>query len=218
MSLSVPPSPRQDERRCGHPRCDRPLGPRNRSGYCGPHFPLGEYAYRPCLDCGKVLGPRSRKGRCVSCHARHVGKLYEKPPKPCSVDGCSGRMVARGWCHKHWSRWRAGTPVDRKTVHDLTPVEWFWSKVDVGHPLGCWEWVGTKTRLGYGVLSVAGRQEKAHRRAFELLRGHIPKGLVIDHLCRNTACVNPDHLEAVTNTENVLRGYSVPAKRARGEA
>ena len=99
-----------------------------------------------------------------------------------------------------------------KTIDEASTAR-FWSKVDVGHPLGCWEWAGALRRDGYGAFSVGSRtdgtsrQVLAHRVAYELLIGLIPDGLVIDHLCRNRGCVNPDHLEPVTNRENVRRGY-----------
>lgn len=70
----------------------------------------------------------------------------------------------------------------------------------------CWEWVGAKDTRGYGNFKFESKVYKAHRFSYQFHKGPIPKGLVIDHLCRNTSCVNPSHLEAVTHKVNVLRG------------
>ncbi len=87
-------------------------------------------------------------------------------------------------------------------------AERFWEKVDVRElePGACWEWTAHLMPNGYGRLRSNGRQVYAHRLAYELLVGPIPKGLHIDHLCRNRACVNPAHLEPVTCRENAMRG------------
>lgn len=80
---------------------------------------------------------------------------------------------------------------------------------------GCWEWHGAKYSDGYGMFSEknAGtgdkmKQHRAHRLVYELLVGPVPEGLVLDHLCRNTLCVNPHHLEPVTPRENQRRGMA----------
>jgi hypothetical protein len=75
----------------------------------------------------------------------------------------------------------------------------------VVQPNGCITWGGTCDRYGYGRFKLNGRMDKAHRVAYELFVGPIPAGLVIDHLCRHRACVNPQHLEAVTQTVNIQR-------------
>lgn len=70
---------------------------------------------------------------------------------------------------------------------------------------GCWEWQGARTGDGYGAQRFRGRLELTHRISYLLHVGPIPDGLVIDHVCRNTICCNPEHLEAVTQGENVRR-------------
>lgn len=72
-------------------------------------------------------------------------------------------------------------------------------------PAACILWTGCVDRNGYGGKSVNGRRMMAHRWAYEQRYGPIPSGLEIDHLCRVHACVNPEHLEAVTHRENTRR-------------
>lgn len=69
----------------------------------------------------------------------------------------------------------------------------------------CWEWQGSRDLCGYGRFSMGGRTVLAHRYAWELVNGPIPKGLVIWHACGNFACVWPDHLEALPRSEQRLR-------------
>lgn len=75
-------------------------------------------------------------------------------------------------------------------------------------PDGCWLWTAAINEFGYGSFWHEGRMQKAHRVSYKLMRGEIPAGLFLDHLCRQPACVNPFHLEPVTHTENVRRGNS----------
>lgn len=82
-------------------------------------------------------------------------------------------------------------------------AERFWEKVAVVGE--CWEWTASKKPSGYGEFKVDGRLVRAHRFAYEDMVAEIPAGLFLDHLCRNRACVRPEHLEPVTALVNVRR-------------
>lgn len=83
----------------------------------------------------------------------------------------------------------------------------------------CWQWIGRLDVGGYGVGWVhdetqKGLSRKAHRLVWETLVGPIPTGLTLDHLCRNRACVNPMHLDPVSQRTNILRGEGLAARNA----
>lgn len=80
---------------------------------------------------------------------------------------------------------------------------------------GCWIWLRSTDGCGYGLVKIDGRTRRAHRVLFEQLRRPIPSGLQLDHLCRNRRCVNPDHLDLVTQRINTLRGEAPAAANAR---
>jgi len=99
----------------------------------------------------------------------------------------------------------------------VTDEERFWAKVDKSDPDGCWRWTGaTDGGHYYGSFMFEGKVRRAHRVSWTLAYGEAPpEGMDLDHLCRVTLCVRPDHLEVVTHHENILRGESLQAQNAR---
>ena len=92
------------------------------------------------------------------------------------------------------------TELDEKDLNRL------FDKVNVGLPSECWEWQASTISGGYGQFRFEGKKYQAHRFMFSLINGGVDKTKVLDHLCRNRACVNPFHMEEVSNEENLLRG------------
>jgi hypothetical protein len=132
----------------------------------------------------------------------------------CSIDGCQRESWAAGRCHSHYEH-------HRRTGRDRGPFpetfeDRFWEKVTSPHvPDRCWIWqAATDGGSRYGSIYRDGRLVRAHRVAYEMLVGPIPDGLVIDHLCRVTLCVNPAHMEVVTQRENIMRGEAPTATNA----
>lgn len=96
----------------------------------------------------------------------------------------------------------------------MNAIDRFLAKVDAPNGIfGCWVWQG-QTEKGYGRFYIDGGSVRAHRWAYQRAVGPIPEGLVLDHLCRNPSCVNPFHLEAVTQAVNTLRGTGFAAVNA----
>lgn len=119
----------------------------------------------------------------------------------CSVDGCERPPHARSWCSRHYSIWkRKGDPAAASTRHYRTPGEALDARTE--RTGACLLWTGYKTSLGYGMLSVGGTLEMAHRAAWVKAYGPIPSGTEVDHTCWNRSCCEPTHLRLATHSEN----------------
>ena len=144
-------------------------------------------------------------------------KRYE-PGATCSVDGCYRTPKSVGMCGNHRRTFlRHGDPLHDERKARIRPwKDRFWDKVYPCPWTGCWHWGGAiyRKRGGYGSFTVNRTARKAHVIAYEVLVGPVPEGLVLDHLCRVTCCVNPDHLEPVTLAENTRRAHN-PANISR---
>lgn len=164
--------------------------------------------------------PAAKRGWCGMHYqrwAKHTDPTYEpKRREGCSVEGCARPHQALGLCGTHYQRLlRNGDPTILLNGRGK-PVEVRFMMKVVDGPLPerrpelgpCWIWMGSSCDLGYGHFwTDEGRCPRAHRWSYEYFVGAIPEGLLLDHLCHRPACVNPDHLEPVTNGENVRRGY-----------
>lgn len=91
------------------------------------------------------------------------------------------------------------------------------TKISVDKTSGCWNWNGARDYGGYGQGFYRGRKERVHRLIYAFYKGAIPRGkkMTLDHLCRNTSCCNPEHLELVAMKVNIIRGNGITAMNAR---
>jgi hypothetical protein len=153
--------------------------------------------------CGGIQSPERRLR--YPHAARHTAALEQVRARLCDVTGCTRRSRSRGWCKMHYERWRRGYELGDAALRVNVPaIERFVTKIEVTGD-GCWSWTGARS-AGYGSFNPGGqRPVKAYRWSYEYFVGPIPDGLVLDHLCCNPPCVNPDHLEPVTSGENVRR-------------
>lgn len=179
---------------------------------------------KPCAVDGCESGGYKTRGYCKRHYARllrtgEVGAVEKQHAvsyagMECAVDDCSEVPRSLGFCAAHYKRFRRwGDPLGSRPVTDV--AERFWGKVNKFGPvpahrpgLGpCWIWTAGGISKGYGSFDVSKvKKVLAHRWAYQQVYGSITEGLVIDHLCRNRRCVNPSHLEEVTNEENLRRG------------
>lgn len=131
--------------------------------------------------------------------------------KNCAFTECNRDAKVRGFCKAHYEQQRQGRKLTSLGARCLR------GSLDnrIIKSEGCWEWSGA-TRDGYGVVKIGGRPVGAHRAVLASVIGPISPSLMVDHKCHNTLCVNPDHLQAVTNKLNQENRKSAQANNTAG--
>jgi hypothetical protein len=155
------------------------------------------------------------------CFRRHIarglcGKHYQNARKNglpaiiirgrlCEQPGCANKHVGNGLCGAHYQRLRNFGRLHRVLMTGEPVFDRIMTKVETLEN-GCWIFTGALTEKGYGrIRGVNKKMVVAHRAMYEELRGPIPDGEELDHICWVRACVNPDHMEPVTHAENIRR-------------
>lgn len=176
---------------------------------------------RPACSFPGCERPHTGHGLCGSHNwqrkqGQQLRPIAEPVDRKCSGPECTRdarRYASAGLCPAHdWQMRNRGSLTPIRDARPIRDPDVFWTRVRKVES-GCWEWTANLTAAGYGMLNVGnGKYGYAHRYSWEHMRGPIPAGLTIDHLCRNRRCVNPDHLEPVTQAENNRRARE--AKKA----
>lgn len=167
---------------------------------------------RQCDGCGvHFLPPRPRSRFCSTHCANKSRRMQPRNCEYCGVLFTPQKSVVR-YCSITCSSRGQTQPAEVR----------FWRKVNRNGPEvweghgPCWEWTASRNEWGYGQFAATfGHSGGAHIYSYQLHHGSYPAGLEIDHLCKNRACVRPDHLEAVTPRVNTLRSNAVSALNAR---
>lgn len=133
----------------------------------------------------------------------------------CEVVDCNVPQLCKGMCRPHRRRVLLyGSPHERRMLYGEPLAVRLFAKVRVAEN-GCWLFEPAVKVAWYGKVKTDWGAANVHVIVWNWLRGPVPDGLELDHLCRNKACCNPDHLEAVSHKENCRRGRGPEVARSR---
>ena len=124
--------------------------------------------------------------------------------KECFVDGCRKKVVAKGFCDRHYRRSKEGLEMTVPIIEfGLSLKDRVLKGMDIKDlKTGCVNWKMYRNPDGYGQFGFNGKKVFAHRSSYEVFIGEIPKGFIVRHICDNPSCVNPEHLEIGTKQDN----------------
>ena len=132
----------------------------------------------------------------------------------CKEYKCFQKVIARGWCSKHYNRWyRHGNP-QYVPYYDTPQGVFDYYTIPVTET-GCLLWLGGLTD-GYGVISINRKQYRAHKWNWENIHGQVPHGYVLDHTCHTRACVNDSHLRLATFAQNSANRVGLGTRNTSG--
>lgn len=123
--------------------------------------------------------------------------------KICTVADCgSNHRVSAGLCNKHYLRNKRNKSLLEKSHHELSIKERLNRFIEIDPDSGCWIWIGSKNRKGYGQISFKNRTTISHRLTYSTYIGVIPSGMHVLHRCDRPSCNNPDHLFLGSDLDN----------------
>ena len=165
--------------------------------------------YCTAADCERPVGPHGARGFCSFHYKRvlaHGSPLAHIPAGKiphavtfCNVHGCGLRAHAHELCGLHLQRMERTGQTD--PLIKPTAEERFWAMVDKSGD--CWEWTGSCHPKGHGYFGLDGKVTYAHRVSWTMAYGDLPEGLQVNHHCDNPPCVQPEHLYAGTQIDNI---------------
>lgn len=185
-------------------------------GFC--HCGCGQKTKLASRSCSK---DKMVKGEPLRYIFGHYNRVCVEPPNPSGLCqcGCGQKTsMAKQTCQKYG--WVKGQPMRFLLYHHApSPIplaERFWSRVNIGNCDECWEWQSRRIK-GYGAFTYRhGKYEYAHRFAYKIVNGTIPRGMGVLHKCDNPPCCNPSHLFLGTQSDN-LHDMAQKGRNAKGE-
>lgn len=166
-------------------------------------FPARRFDYRVCVKADSVFfGDFGFHGE---LSLTLFGAVVKQVMITCSIEGCGKRIVAKGFCDRHYRR-------DRQGLCMIAPIIKFGLSLkdrvvkgmgEKNLKTGCIHWTMYRNPDGYGQFGFMGKKVFAHRSSFEVFNGEIPKDGIVRHCCDNPSCVNPEHLVVGDSWDNV---------------